>query len=204
MSLSTPVETALRDRILRAAVRCIARWGVSKSSLEDIAREAACSRASVYRAFPGGKESLLQEVVTSEITTFFDAVDFRLASATSLDEMLRAGVSEALIRLRGHEALAFLAEYEPDRLLLSPSFTGIGRILPPSVAFTSAHLRRFLAEDVADEAAEWVVRVVLSYAMAPPIASPRTENDSDRLVEVLLVPAISALSGLVGASATTP
>lgn len=194
------METALRDRILRAALRCIARWGVSKTSLEDIAREAACSRASVYRAFPGGKESLLLEVVTTEVTTFFDAVNFRLTSATSLDELLRAGVSEALLRLRGHEALAFLAEFEPDRLLLSPSFTGIGRILPPAIAFTSDHLRRFLDVDVADEAAEWVVRVVLSYAMAPPIASPPSENDSDRLVEVLLVPAISALAGLVVAS----
>lgn len=182
----------LRGRIVASALRCIARWGVAKTSLDDIAREAGCSRASVYRAFPGGKDSLLQEVVQTEVVGFFSAVDSRLAAATTLEEMLTDGVVEALAQLRDHEALGFLARFEPDRILLAPSSDGLGRVLPPAVAFTSGHLRRFVPGSCADEAAEWVVRVVLSYAMCPPVT---TEEPADgaHLVRVMLIPAISAL-----------
>ena len=40
-------------RLLDATVACIARVGVSKTTLDDVAREAGCSRATLYRYFPG-------------------------------------------------------------------------------------------------------------------------------------------------------
>ncbi len=180
-------------------MRCLGRWGVGKTSLDDIAREAGCSRASVYRTFPGGKESLLREVAAQEVRTFFEAIDSRLRAEASLESMLTAGVEEALLRLRDHEALTFLAEFEPDRLSLAPSASGIGRVLPPGVAFTAAHLRRFVPAAVAGEAAEWVVRVVLSYAAAPPLTIPAGPEHPGRIVKALLVPAIAALAEAAGA-----
>ncbi|MBV9252708.1 MAG: helix-turn-helix transcriptional regulator, partial [Actinobacteria bacterium] len=53
---------ALDQRILDATLRCIGRWGVAKTTLEDVAREAGCSRATVYRAVPGGKDGLIEAV----------------------------------------------------------------------------------------------------------------------------------------------
>jgi len=44
----------LEQRMVAAAVRCVARWGLAKTSLDDIAREAGSSRATAYRVFPGG------------------------------------------------------------------------------------------------------------------------------------------------------
>jgi len=195
MVRAVPVDLTLRGRILKATLRCIARWGVTKTSLDDIAREAGCSRASVYRSFPGGKEALLQEVVATEITAFFDAMDSRLSEALTLRDVLVAGVEGALERLIEHEALTFLAEYEPDRLSLLPSTSGLARVLPPAVTFTSAHLRRFLPDPAADEAAEWVVRLVLSYAMCPPLGAESAGSCAVRLVDALLLPAIGPLAG---------
>jgi AcrR family transcriptional regulator len=40
-----------RDRVLAAAERCIQRYGIRKTTMEDIAREAGMSRPSVYRYF---------------------------------------------------------------------------------------------------------------------------------------------------------
>ena len=46
-------------RIVEATLRCIARWGIAKTTLDDVAREAGCGRATIYRAFPGGKAEVL-------------------------------------------------------------------------------------------------------------------------------------------------
>src|SRR3954471_14382319 len=52
-----------RDRILEATCACVARYGLAKTTVEDAAREAGLSRATVYRYFPGGKDQLIAEVI---------------------------------------------------------------------------------------------------------------------------------------------
>ena len=64
-------------RVLDATLRCVARWGVAKTTLDDVAREAGCSRATVYRAFPGGKEALLEALARREVSRFFAELDAR-------------------------------------------------------------------------------------------------------------------------------
>jgi AcrR family transcriptional regulator len=48
----TSLESAARDRILGAAHRCFERFGVSKTTMEDVARAAEYSRQTVYKHFP--------------------------------------------------------------------------------------------------------------------------------------------------------
>ena len=55
--LVAPSDAPLEQRILAATIRCVSRWGVGKTTLDDIAREAGCSRATIYRVVPGGKVS---------------------------------------------------------------------------------------------------------------------------------------------------
>src|SRR5687768_12163722 len=47
-------ETDLRARAAAALLACTARHGLAKTTLDDVAREAGCARASLYRHF-GGK-----------------------------------------------------------------------------------------------------------------------------------------------------
>ena len=42
----------LEERICDAALTCVARWGLTKTTLEDVARQAGCGRATIYRHFP--------------------------------------------------------------------------------------------------------------------------------------------------------
>ena len=46
------------SRVLDAALTCVARVGLAKTTLDDVAREAGCARATVYRCF-SGKQQLL-------------------------------------------------------------------------------------------------------------------------------------------------
>jgi AcrR family transcriptional regulator len=54
------VELTPEERVLEALQDCVLRWGVQKTTVEDIARAAGMSRATVYRVFPGGKSSMVE------------------------------------------------------------------------------------------------------------------------------------------------
>src|SRR5690242_17733681 len=83
--------SAQETRILDAALRCFGRWGVAKTTFDDIAREAGYSRATVYRFFPGGKESLLDAVVELETARAFEIIGACLEAAPDLEDLLVGG-----------------------------------------------------------------------------------------------------------------
>ena len=56
-------EATTRERVLEACYACIARHGLDRTTVEDVAREAGLSRATIYRAFPGGRDDLVRETV---------------------------------------------------------------------------------------------------------------------------------------------
>src|SRR5262245_38964437 len=85
------------ERPLMGAVRrCIVRWRLRKTTLEDMAREGGGGRATVYRAFPGGKERLADAVLCQEVVRLFEQCDAALAAARTLDELVVTGVTAAL------------------------------------------------------------------------------------------------------------
>src|SRR4051812_35705519 len=67
----------LRDRILDATVACIARHGVSHTTIDDIARAAGCGRATVYRAFAGGKDAVVVAAGARELERFLAGLGTR-------------------------------------------------------------------------------------------------------------------------------
>src|SRR3954453_8152334 len=87
----------VEQRVIDALLRCVGRWGLAKTTLDDVAREAGCSRATVYRFFPGGKEALVATVAGGELAACLDAVCRRLDAAAdgSLEDVLVAGMAEA-------------------------------------------------------------------------------------------------------------
>src|SRR5438309_2349360 len=156
-----------RQRAVDAALRCIARWGVAKTTLDDVAREAGCSRATVYRLFPGGKDAVLETVVEVELDRFFSALDERLAAAADLEDLLVAGMSEAGARITRHPALRFLVAHEPEVILPQISFARAERVLAKAASFASPYLARWLGSEEANRVGEWVTRIVISYAASP-------------------------------------
>src|SRR5437016_3892271 len=128
----TPTATtpsSQRERILDGALRCIGRWGLAKTTLDDLAREAGCSRATVYRLFPGGKDSVIDAVIATEVGRFFAGLAGRLDGLDDLDELVVAGVSHAARTLSEHRALQYLLAHEPELLLPRISFHHLDQIL---------------------------------------------------------------------------
>ena len=94
----TAPATRARVRVVDAALACIARQGVARTTLDDVARAARCSRATVYRVFPGGKDAVLAPWSTPRSSRFFSALALRMGAATDLEDVLVAGMTEAATR----------------------------------------------------------------------------------------------------------
>ena len=174
-----------------AALRCIARWGVAKTTLDDVAREAGCSRASVYRTFPGGKDALLATLVAREAAGLLAAVDTRLAEASDPEAAVVAGMVAAGRFVTGHRALQFVLAYEPDLVLPHLAFARMDSILAGAAAFVAPRLATWVGAGDAERAAEWVCRLVVSYLICPSADVDLTDPASVRaLVRRFVLPAL--------------
>lgn len=145
--------------------------------------------------FPGGKDSLLRALVVGEVSKFFEAVDRRLQEATSLEDLLTAGITEALTRLGTHPVLQYLLEHEPSVVMPAPASPAMRQIIDVASSFTAERLVGWVTESKAKPAAHWVVRLTLSYALSPdPSVGPVNERWVRGLVRDLLLPALTTPS----------
>src|SRR5436305_5435093 len=107
----------LRDRLLEATYRCVERFGLAKTTMEDVVKEAGVSRATIYRQFPGGRDELLLETVGWELANYFNQLADQVRDAPNLDELLRTGLAFAHRSVTEHAVLRKIMDTEPERLL---------------------------------------------------------------------------------------
>ena len=88
-------DAARRRVILDAARDCILKFGYAKSSLEDIAKQAALSRPLIYRKFKS-KEEIFGAVLEDIFETQHRAAEHALAKPVSKREKLMS-LCEALL-----------------------------------------------------------------------------------------------------------
>jgi AcrR family transcriptional regulator len=187
-------RSSTRVRIVDATLTCLARQGVAKTTVDDIAREAKFSRATLYRTFPGGKDDVLEAVVDTEVARLYSALAVVMGEATDLEDVLVAGMVEAARRLSTHGAIAYLCLHEPGLILPKLTFTDMDRILLSAGDFAAPFFGRWLEPDQASRAAEWAVRIVLAYVADPAPDTDLTDPEDTRaLVRAFVLPGILAL-----------
>ncbi len=187
-------RSSTRVRLVDGALRCLARQGVAKTTVDDIAREAGLSRATLYRTFPGGKDAVLGAVVATEVARLFSSLAVVMGEATDLEDVLVAGMVEAASRLSAHRALAYLLCHEPGVILPYLTFGDMDRILLAAGDFAAPFFARWLEPDQASRAAEWAVRIVLAYVADPAPGTDLADADDTRsLVRAFVLPGILAL-----------
>ncbi len=162
--MSEPV----RQRILVATYACVSRRGLAKTTVEDAAREAGLSRATVYRAFPGGRDELLSATVAWAMVEFFVRLYEHVQGADSLEQVMERGIMFAHRSIVEHEVLQRVMQTEPEKLL--PTLTVESNRIREAIAdFLEPYLlARGLAAGVdLGDAADLLARMVLSYMSAP-------------------------------------
>ena len=174
------------------------RWGVAKTTLDDVARRAGCSRATVYRMFPGGKESLLAATVRSEVLRFLAIEAAALDGCDGLEDILVTGMVTAARHLAGHEVLQCLLDHEPEVVLPLVAFTRMDTVYAVIRDFFAPYLAPHVGHDEAPRAAEWAARLTLSFALCPSESFDVCDEQSvRRLVRSYVLP------GLVPSAFTT-
>jgi AcrR family transcriptional regulator len=157
----------LRDRLLDATYRCVARFGMGKTTIEDVAKESGVSRATIYRQFPGGRDELLRETVAWELGNYFTTLADHVYDAPTLLDLLERGIVFAHRSVSEHEVLRKMLDTEPERLLPLLT-TESARTLPFIADFLHPYLEREAREgrlregvDI-DRAADYLARGILS------------------------------------------
>jgi AcrR family transcriptional regulator len=183
-------SSEVADRILDATVVLIARWGVAKTALGDIAKEAGCSRATLYRAFPGGKQHLLISLGERELQTYVGAIVDAIEAADDLEDALTRALVVATRLLHDHAAAQFVLEHEPGLLLPFLGFHQVDHLYRHTATSVGPHLERFLPADRAAWAAEWAARLFISFVFNPHRdLDLSTVDDARSLVQRFVIPA---------------
>ncbi|HEV3213716.1 MAG TPA: TetR/AcrR family transcriptional regulator [Acidimicrobiales bacterium] len=166
--MTAPGRSEPRERILEGTSRAICAAGVRATSLEDIARESGCSRATIYRHFPGGRDELLEALVAFEHGRFFVRLGRAVEDATTLEEVVERGLMVAHRAVVELEVLQIVLREQPE--LLEPT---LARAARPTLRLVAEFLAPYLvAHGVTDPAeaaayADFLARMVLSYISSP-------------------------------------
>jgi AcrR family transcriptional regulator len=203
-NLGADDRSSTRVRIVDAALTCLARQGLGKTTVDDIARQAKFSRATLYRTFPGGKEAIVAAVVETEVARLFSSLAVVMGEATDLEDVVVAGMVEAARRLSAHRALAYLLDHEPGVILPHLNFGEMDQILFTAGDFAAPFFARWLSPDEASRAAEWAVRIVFAYLADPAPGTDLSDPDDTRaLVRTFVLPGILALRTTTTTSTST-
>jgi AcrR family transcriptional regulator len=162
----------LRPPVLAGAYDCIARYGMAKVTLDDVAKASGVSRATIYRLFPGGRDQLLRETVGWEMNRFFAKLADAVADEPDLPRRLEAALTFAHRSVRDHEVLQKMLATEPGALL--PLMTVEQHRV---ISYIRDYLRPLLATEAVagrlrpgvdvDHAADFLARVGLSLIGSP-------------------------------------
>lgn len=165
MPSTAPVTTLAQDRALDATLELVGRWGLGKTTLTDVARTAGMSRATLYRAFPGGRDQLVDLLGRREVARFLDLVADAFDAAPDLTTALADGLHAATLHLRSHAAASFVLEHEPELAVPVLGFSQLDRLLWVARRALAPHLVHHLPSAEpgrAEWAAEWTTRMFLS------------------------------------------
>ncbi|WP_409437668.1 TetR/AcrR family transcriptional regulator [Mycobacterium sp. SMC-14] len=172
------------EKILDAAEKLFAEQDPGSVGMNEIARAAGCSRATLYRYFES-RDALHTAYVHRWANALYHELTRRLAGVDDPAERLVAGITESLALVRGNPALvSWFAETGPP----------IGAAMASQSDVITVMVASFLSAlgtgdgDVVQQRARWVVRVVTSMLSFP----GRDADDEREMLTQFVVPVVVA------------
>lgn len=171
-------------KILTAALAALTEVGIRRTSVEDVARRAGVSRATVYAHFRN-KQALVTTVLQSNAAALRERLADRLDRASSFGEQL-AIAAEATVLPQPDSLLLSLKEDEPEVLALL-TLTEAQSWIEHSAEFwlprvKAAQSKGELDADLdSDAAAEWVARTLYAASIVP---SQRIDLHTQRVGQI--------------------
>ncbi|GAA1777891.1 TetR/AcrR family transcriptional regulator [Actinomadura chokoriensis] len=191
-----PVTTdATRERIIDAAEECFRRFGVAKTTVEDIAAAARLSRATVYRSITGGRDELILAVVVRDLHRFLDRLAARLRRERSVPEAIVEGALDAIEYVRGEPTIAHFLVPEAAGHMQAAVAGAAEHVLDLCCEyvrpyFAQAQRQRMLRADIEVEGTvEFLFRIITSLIV---MDRDRDAEAQRRFLRTYVVPVIAA------------
>ena len=187
-----------REHYLSAAEACYARFGLAKTTVEDVAQAAGVSRATVYREFRN-RDELLLAVVEREAGRVAVEAELHLRRFDDVGSWIVEGMLFCLGEIPRRPVLAMLLAPEDvgrtSRLILtSEQLLAIGADMLRPI-FEPAHRAGLLRESVElNTLMDWVLRVLMSYLTVPSHLA-RNEDEMRHLLRAMILPAVLEPAG---------
>ena len=188
-----PDVDATRERILAAAYAQADAHGLGQATVEGVAQAAGLSRATVYRHFPGGKDELIEAVISWEVARFFDRLGEQIDDAPDFASWLTRGLLVARRQLEEHTLLQRLLQAEADQLVprLVTVMPLVKAVLRDQLAARLARER--LRPDVdRGVGAELLARLIVSFIGTPGVWRLDDPAEAERLVRTQLLPTVTS------------
>ena len=191
-----PLDTdSARARLIDAADACFSKYGVLKTTVEDVASAAKVSRATVYRYF-SDRDELILGVLLRQANRFLDRLRVEIEREPQFDKAIVNGVMFTVKAVRADEHLALL--FAPEVAGVTTAVAGASQAM---FELTTEFLRPFFESaresgalrpnlDV-EEAAEWTLRIVLSLLTVEGPATRKPDQER-RFLAAYLVPALAS------------
>ena len=172
------------DRALDALAVCLARHGLERTSMTDVAREMGAARSTLYRQF-GSVEQGAWALLVREAYRFFDAFGNLVVAGEGPHAVIRLTAQFVRVACE-HPVLARMVRDEPrfmgDMVTRSAAafVDSAAAVVTPLMA--SAMDRGMIRRRDPRRLAQWLGRVVAVLIVAPP------PDDLDELLEEMLLP----------------
>lgn len=174
MAVLPPVPPAALDPFLDATARCFVRYGVRRTSVQDVAQELGVNRTTVYRQVGTVEKQAMLLLIRDAhrlLAGLPAQVQGPIGPRTVIDLM-----ATVVRRAQDHPVLAKVLADEPDLV-----GTYVTRDSAALIELVTAMLRPMLEAAVATGAiarrdpvvlAEWIVRITVSLILTPPPVEP--------------------------------
>jgi AcrR family transcriptional regulator len=182
-----PAPPPAADPYLDAAARCFLRYGVRRTSMQDIAAEAGVERTTVYRQV-GTKDSILRLLTARELHR-------HLGEAIARADLAGADVPRRIVRLlaemcaivREHPVMAKVLADERDLLAsargdVGSVFERIAAVIAPAIDAGMRDGRLARRDPVV--VAQWLARISATVVLAPPA------GELEPFLAEILIPAL--------------
>ena len=165
--IAEALRSDTRARILDAAFRSVSVYGLSRFTMDDVARAADVSRQTVYRYFPS-RDDLVLALVEREEEAFLDGTRAAFSSHPRLEDAMEQALLFSLRAAREHPLLDRLLAAEPEALLPYLTIRG-GPLLARARAVLQELLRgrTDVRPELLHRAVDLAVRAVVSYTLTP-------------------------------------
>src|SRR5438552_16801743 len=74
----------VRERVLEGGLVCIGRYGLARTTVDDVAHASGVSRATIYRHFPGRRAQIAADTLAEDQRRYFRRLGAAAGGAADL------------------------------------------------------------------------------------------------------------------------